>query len=160
MPDLPSPFTVARRTTTFEHGHGHVIGSDDRFFAVWPEDAEIDLRQGSAQRAVVRDLERSIGHVHWIGEAFRAGSRGMAWGMTDDCTGCAKLSGTNDGRTWKRVEGVPDGANEIWARAVIDIDHDGEPEAIVHEMRGTHGGYSIFTDDDWTKPAHRFDCGK
>lgn len=184
-PSLPAILTVARSTRDFrDEAGGHVypaptgpaccmyntcLGETIPYLAhhpsaealkvvlaVWPETADVDLkpRPRGADRPLVADGPWSQQPRVTLDQAVLVGSRQL---VSLGGRSAAQLW-ADTGGGWARVDGAAQGADAFDILATADIDGDGQPEVIVHEVWRNDYGLHVLG-NDWSKPVYRFSCG-
>jgi hypothetical protein len=187
-PAAPAFVTVARSTREFKDDDGHRVypaptgpeccfyngchgdtipyhavpaprASPKAVLAVWPENADVDLRPRP------RGVDRTeIPDSPWPGmpgvrveQGLRAGARRLLVARKAGCWTCGLLW-TDDGSGWAPVGPLSQGVDGYDVLATTDVDGDGRPEAIVHAIwRNDYGLHALV--DDWSKVAYGYSCG-
>lgn len=124
--------------------------------AVWPETADVDLkpRPRGADRALVADGPWIQQPRVTLDQAVRVGSRRL---VSLGGRSAAQLW-ADTGGGWARVDGAGQGADAFDLLATADVDGDGQPEVIVHEVWRNDYGLHVLG-NDWSNPVYRFSCG-
>jgi hypothetical protein len=133
------------------------VSVPERSFAVWPEDASIDLVQGE-------DLPRDeAGDGPWrrdpervLAQGVRAGSRRIASVGEKKCRSCGALW-LDEGSGWQKAK-APVGLDGFEVLATTDLDGDGAREAVILDVWRNDYGLRVLG-NDWKEPAFAFSCG-